>query len=86
MALLSLTNPPDRHYKAPEITLFNWYDMIGPRPPAPMGFNLQQRSHGSLQRPSQAARARARGYCNVGSFVTVITLIAAPIADIIKSI
>ncbi len=34
----------------------------------------------------QAARARARGYRNTGSFITMIYMIASPAADILKSI
>ncbi len=33
----------------------------------------------------QAARARARGYRNVYTFITMIYFIAAPIGDLIKS-
>ncbi len=33
----------------------------------------------------QAARARARGYRNTETFITMIYLIAAPLGDIIKS-
>ncbi|MBC7951158.1 MAG: transposase, partial [Rhodospirillaceae bacterium] len=33
----------------------------------------------------QAARARARGYRNVNTFITMIYLIAAPLGDILKS-
>lgn len=33
----------------------------------------------------QAARARARGYRNVRTFITMIYLIAAPLGDILKS-
>lgn len=33
----------------------------------------------------QAARARARGYRNVHTFITMIYLIAAPLGDILKS-
>ncbi|WP_145999753.1 transposase, partial [Endozoicomonas acroporae] len=34
----------------------------------------------------QAARARAKGYRNTGTFITMIYLIASPVADILKSI
>ncbi len=34
----------------------------------------------------QAARARARGYRNTGSFITMIYMIASPAAEILKSI
>ena len=33
----------------------------------------------------QAARARARGYRNTATFVTIIYLLAAPLPDILKS-
>ncbi len=33
----------------------------------------------------QAARSRARGYRNTANFITMIYLIAAPLANIIKS-
>jgi len=33
----------------------------------------------------QAARARARGYRNVNTFITMIYLLAAPIEDVLKS-
>ena len=34
----------------------------------------------------QAARARAKGHRNTGTFITMIYLIASPAADILKSI
>ena len=33
----------------------------------------------------QAARARARGYSNTATFITMIYLIAAPLGDLLKS-
>ena len=34
----------------------------------------------------QAARARARGYRNTGTFITMIFMIASPVSDLLKSI
>ncbi|MBE8233493.1 MAG: transposase, partial [Endozoicomonadaceae bacterium] len=34
----------------------------------------------------QAARARARGYRNTGTFMTMIFMIASPVSDLLKSI
>ena len=34
----------------------------------------------------QAARARAKGYRNTGTFILMVYLIASPVADILKSI
>jgi transposase len=39
-----------------------------------------------LNRLFQAARARARGYRNVDTFVAIIYLIAAPLGDLFQSI
>jgi len=33
----------------------------------------------------QAARARARGYRNTATYITIIYLLAAPLPDILKS-
>jgi hypothetical protein len=34
----------------------------------------------------QAARARARGYRNTATYITIIYLLAAPLRDLLKSI
>ncbi len=48
-----------------------------------MGINLHPCPRGGVNSLFQAARARARGYRNTGTFITMIYMIASPAGSIL---